>query len=162
MDLNIETFEEMQSLAGIGHGRAQVIFDGRAYLSRSLTLLDLLEMGIPAYVVKALVDDLEIKVIPCHEENDEGIDVQQMVSAALVSLQRISSDVNGLSTAIDNVNMRQVHFESVLKAGGRIARPTVQCGEFNTNQCLQSKCLMRGSRQTYLAIVRDGSRSSSF
>ena len=46
MDLNTATFEEMQSLAGIGHGRAQAIFDGRANLSRPLTLLDLLEMGI--------------------------------------------------------------------------------------------------------------------
>ena len=44
-----------------------------------------------------------------------------MVIAALASLQRISSVVNGLSVAIDNVNMRQTHFESVLKAGGRIA-----------------------------------------
>ena len=46
-----------------------------------------------------------------------------MVSAVLASLQRISSDVNGLSGAIDDVNMRQAHFESVLKAGGRIAGP---------------------------------------
>ena len=109
----------MQSLAGIGHGRAQTIFDGRANLSRPLTLLDLLEMGIP-------VDDLEIKAIPRHEEKDQGIDVQQMVNAALASLQRISSDVNGLSVAIDNINMRQANFESVLKAGGRIAGPKVQ------------------------------------
>ena len=62
MDLNTAPFEEMQSLAGIGHGRAQAIFDGRANLSRPLTLLDLLD------VVKALVDDLEIKAIPRHEE----------------------------------------------------------------------------------------------
>ena len=34
-------------------------------------------------VVKALVDDLEIKAIPCHNEKDEGIDVQQMVIAAV-------------------------------------------------------------------------------
>ena len=125
MDLNTATFEEMQSLAGIGHGRAQAIFDGRASLNRPLTLLDLLEMGIPADVVKALVDDLEIKAIPRHEEKDEGIDVQQMVVAALASLQRISSDVNGLSVAIDNVNMRQAHFESILNAGGRISGPKV-------------------------------------
>ena len=70
MDLNTATFEEMQSLAGSGHGRAHAIFDGRA--------------------------------------------------------------VNGLSVAIDNVNMRQAHFESVLKAGGRIAGPKVECGELNT------------------------------
>ena len=102
MDLNTATCEEMQSLAGIGHGRAQAIFDGRANLSRPLTLLDLLEMGIPADLVKALVDDLEIMAIPRHEDKDEGIDIQQMVIAALASLQRISSDVNGLSVAIDN------------------------------------------------------------
>ena len=89
-------------------------------------------MGIPADVVKAMVDDIEIKAIPHHKEKDEGIDVQQMVIAALASLQRISSDVNGLSVAIDNVNMRQSHFESVLKAGGRIAGPKVECGELNT------------------------------
>ena len=65
-------------------------------------------------MVKALIDDLEIKAIPRHEEKDEGIDVHQMVIAALASLQRISSDVNGLTVAIDNVNMRQAHFKSVL------------------------------------------------
>ena len=72
MDLNTATFEEMQSLAGIGHGRAQTIFDGRANLSRPLTLLDLLEKGIPADMVKALV---EIMAIPRHEDKDEGIDI---------------------------------------------------------------------------------------
>ena len=132
MDLNTETFEEMQSLAGIDHGRAQAIFNGRANLSRPLNLLDLLEMGIPADVVEALVDDLEITAIPRHEEKDDGIDVQQVVIAALTSLRRISSDVNGLSVAIDNVNIRQTYFESVLKAGGRIAGPQVECGELNT------------------------------
>ena len=55
-----------------------------------------------------------------------------MVIAALASLQRISSDVNGLSVAIDNVNMRQAQFESVLKAGGRIAGPRVEYGELDT------------------------------
>ena len=89
-------------------------------------------MGTPADVVKALVDDLEITTILRHEEKDEGIDVHQMVIAALASLQSISSDVNGLSVAIDNVNIRQAHFESVLKAGGRIAGPKVECGELNT------------------------------
>ena len=44
MDLNTATFEKMQGLARIGHGRAQAIFDGRANLSRPLTLPDLLEM----------------------------------------------------------------------------------------------------------------------
>ena len=62
MDLNTTTFEEMHSLARIGHGRAHAIFEGRANLSRPLTLLDLLEMGIPADVVKALADDLENKM----------------------------------------------------------------------------------------------------
>ena len=52
-----------------------------------------------------------------------------MVIAALASLQRISSDVNGLSVAMDNVNIRQVHLESVLKAGWRISGPKVECGE---------------------------------
>ena len=56
-----------------------------------------------------------------------------MVIAALASLQRMSSDVNGVSVAIDNVNIRQAHFESVLKPGGRIAGPKVECGELNTN-----------------------------
>ena len=67
MDLNTATFEEMQCLAGIGPGRAHAIFYGRANLSRPLTLLDFLEMGIPADVVKALVDDFETKAIPHHE-----------------------------------------------------------------------------------------------
>ena len=70
MDLNTATFEEMQSLAGIGHGRAHAVFDVRANISRPLTLLDLLEMEISANVVRALVDDLEIKAIPHHEEKD--------------------------------------------------------------------------------------------
>ena len=30
MNLNTATFEELLSLAGLGHGRAQAIFDGRA------------------------------------------------------------------------------------------------------------------------------------
>ena len=164
MDLNTATFQEMQSRAGIGHGRAQAIFDGRAILSRPLTLLDLLEMGIPADVVKALVDDLEIMAIPRHEDKDEGIDIQQMVIAALASLQRISSDVNGLSAAIDNVNMRPAHFESVLKAGGRIAGPKVECGELNTKPMAMTsnKMSMRGARQTYLAMVRDVCREATW
>ena len=106
MDLNTATFEEMQCLARIGNGRAQTIFEGRVNLSRPLTLLDYLEMGIPPDVVKALVDDLEIKAIPRHEDQDGG--VQQIVVAAMASLQRIASDVNGLYVAIDNVNRRLV------------------------------------------------------
>ena len=43
-----------------------------------------------------------------------------MVVAALASLQRISSDVNGLSVAVYDVNRKQSHLESVLRAGGRI------------------------------------------
>ena len=86
MDLNATTFEEMQSLAGIGHGTAQTIFEGRDNLSRPLTLLDLLEIGIPADVVKILVVDLEIKAILRQEEQNGGIEVQQMVAVALESL----------------------------------------------------------------------------
>ena len=79
----------------------------------------------------------------------QGIDVQQMVIAALASLQRISSDVNGLSVAIDNVNMRQAHFESILKAGGRIAEPKVECGELNTKQmAMASNKMSDGGSQT--------------
>ena len=148
------------SLAGIGHGRAQAIFDERANLSRPLTLLDLLEMGIPADVVKALVDDLEIMAIPRHEDKDEGIDIQQMVIAA--SLQRISSDVNGLSVAIDNVNMRQAHFESVLKAGGRIAGPKVECGELNTKpMAMASNKMSDAGSQTDILGDGEGRLSGS-
>ena len=41
-------------------------------------------------MVKALVDDLENKAIPRHEEKDEGIAVQQMVIAVLASLQSMA------------------------------------------------------------------------
>ena len=147
IDLNTATVEEMSSSAGIGHGRAQTIFEWRVNLSRPLNLLHLLEIGIPADVGKALVD----------EEQDGGIEVQSIVSAALASLQRIASDVNGLSVAIDDVNRRQPHFESVRRAGGRIAGPKVKCGESNTKLMVMAtkKCRTRGARQTYLAIVRD-------
>ena len=64
MDLNTATFEEMQSPDDFRW----------ASQSQQTTLLDLLEMGIPADVAKALVDDIEIKAIPRHEEKDEGID----------------------------------------------------------------------------------------
>ena len=162
MDLNTSTFEEMQSLAGIGHGRAQAIFDGRANLSRPLTLLDLLEMGIPADVVKSLVDDLEIMAIPRHEDKDEGIDIQTIVIAALASLQRISSDVNGLSVAIDNVNMRQAHFESVLKADGRIVGPKVECGELNTKpMAMASNKMSDAGSQTDILGDSEGRLSGS-
>ena len=162
MDLNTTTFEEMQSLAGIGRGKAQAILDGRANLSRPLTLLDLLEMGMPADVVKALVDDLEIMAIPRHEDKDGGIDIQQMVIAALAFLQRISSDVNGLSVAIDNMNMRQEHFESVLKAGGRIAGPKVECGELNTKpMAMASNKMSDAGSQTDILGDSEGRLSGS-
>ena len=56
----------------------------------------------------------------------------KLVVAALASLHRMSSDVNGLSVAIDKVNRMQAHFEFVLKAGGRIAGPKVERSELNT------------------------------
>ena len=62
-------------------------------------------------MVKTLADNLKIKDIPRHEEQDGRIEVQQMVVSALASLQRIASDVNGLSVAIGDVNRRQSHFE---------------------------------------------------
>ena len=68
---------------------------------QALTLLAFMENGISADVVKALVDDLEIKAIPRHEKQDSGIEVQHMVVAALASLQRIASYVNGISVGID-------------------------------------------------------------
>ena len=55
-----------------------------------------------------------------------------MVVASMASMQRFSSDISGMSVAIDNVNMRQSHFESVLRSGGRIAWPKVECGELDT------------------------------
>ena len=55
-----------------------------------------------------------------------------MVFAALASVQRFASHINGLSVAIDDVNRRQVYFVSALKAGGRIAVPKVERGELNT------------------------------
>ena len=54
-----------------------------------------------------------------------------MVVAALTSLQRIASDANGLSVAIDDGNRRHAHIESVLKAGVRIAGTNVECSELN-------------------------------
>ena len=146
------------SLVGIGHA----IFEGRVNLSRPLTLLDLLEMGIPADVVKALVDNLEIKAISRQEGQDVGIEVQQMVVAALASLQRIVSDVNGLSMAIDDVNRRHAHLESVLKAGGRIVGPTVECGQLNTKPMVMAsnKTLDAGSQNDILGHS-DGCLSGS-
>ena len=99
-------------------------------------------MGIPAVVVKALVDDLEIKAIPRHEEQDGGIELQQIVVAALASVQRIASGVNGLSVTIYDLIRRQAHFESVLRAGGRIAGPKVECGESNTKLMAKATNIM--------------------
>ena len=88
-------------------------------------------------------------------KQQQGIDIQQMVIAALASLQRISSDVNGLSVAIDNVNMRQAHFESVLNAGGRVAGPKVECGELNTKpMAMASNKMSAAGSQT--DILGDG------
>ena len=100
--------------------------------------------------------------MPRHEDKDEGIDVQQMVIAALASLQRISSDVNGLSVAIDTVNMRQAHFEPVLKAGGRIAGPKVECGEWNTKpMALASNKMSDSGSQTDILGDSEGCLSGS-
>ena len=110
-------------------------------------------------MVKALVDDLEIKAIPHHKEKDEGIDVQQMVIAVMASLQRISSDVNGLSVAID---MRRAHFESILKAGGRIAGPKVEYGELNTKpMAMASNKMSDAGSQTDILCDSEGCLSGS-
>ena len=42
-----------------------------------------------------------------HEEQDGEVEVQQMVVAALASMQRIASDVYGMYAEIDDVNMSQ-------------------------------------------------------
>ena len=73
-----------------------------------------------------------------------------MAVAALASLQRIFSDVNVMSVAIDNVNMRQTHFESVLKVGGRIAGPKVEWGELNTKSMASNKMSDAGSQTDIL------------
>ena len=51
-----------------------------------------------------------------------------MVAAAFASLQRIASDVNGLSVAIDDVNRRQSHFESTCGPGTTPDVWTGTCG----------------------------------
>ena len=77
-------------------------------------------------------------------------------------LQRISSDINGLSVAINNVNMRQVHFESVLKAGGRFAGPKVECGELNTKPTdMASNKMSHAGSQTDILSNSEGCRSGS-
>ena len=85
-----------------------------------------------------------------------------MATAALASLQRISSDVNGLSEAIDNVNMRQAHFESVLSAGGRMAGPKVECGKLNTKlMAMDSNKMWDTGSQTYILGNSEGRLSGS-
>ena len=83
-----------------------------------------------------------------------------MVNAALASLQRVSSNVNGLSVAIDNVNMMNALFESVLKAGGRIVGPKVECGELNTKPMASNKMSDAGS-QTDILGDSEGCMSGS-
>ena len=85
-------------------------------------------------VVKAFGDDLEIKAIPHYEEQDGGVEVQQMVVAVLASLQSIASDVNGMSPAIGDVNRRKSNFKSVLRAGGKIVAPNVRWQEGSTSR----------------------------
>ena len=64
--------------------------------------------------------------------------------------------------AIDNVNMRQAHFESVLKAGGRIARRKVECGELNTKPIAMASNKMSDAwSQTYILGDSEGRLSGS-
>ena len=106
-------------------------------------------MGIPADVVKALVEDLEIKAIPRHEDQDGG--VQQMVVATMAALQRIASDVNSMSVTTDDVNRRQSYFEYVLKASGRTAGPEVECGELNKMSDAGSQTYILGDSEGCLS-----------
>ena len=76
-----------------------------------------------------------------------------MVIAALASLQRISSDVNDLCVAIDNVNMRQAHFES---------GPKVECGELNTKpMAMASNKMSDAGSQTDILGDSEGCLSGS-
>ena len=64
--------------------------------------------------------------------------------------------------AIDNVNMRQAHFESVLKAGGRIAGPKVECGELNTKpMAMASNKMSDAGGQTDILGDSEGCLSGS-
>ena len=75
---------------------------------------------------------------------------------------RISSDVNGLSVVIDNVNMRQTHFESTLNAGGRVAGPKVECGELNTKpMAMASNKMSDVGSQTNIIGDSEGRRSGN-
>ena len=57
--------------------------------------------------------------------------------------------------AIDKVNRRQAHLESVLKAGGRIAGPKVECGELNTKPMAMALNKMP-SWYSYLSMHYEG------
>ena len=87
---------------------------------------------------------------------------EKVFVTAQASLPRISSDVNGMSVAIDNVNMRQAHFESVLKAGGRIAGPKVECGKLNTKpMAMVSNKMSDAGSQTDILGDSEGCLSGS-
>ena len=74
----------------------------------------------------------------------------------------MSSDVNGLSVVIDNVNIIQTHFESVLKASGRIAGPNVECGKLNTKPMVMvSNKMSDAGSQTYIFGDNEGCLSGS-
>jgi len=135
MDLNVATLEQLQDLAGIGEVRAQAIVEGRGHLSRPLTLLDLtMDFGIPGDVIKTLIDDSEIKGLPRHEGECvkaearahaeegasmvEGSQTQDVAMMALASLQKFATEVQVLSTAMEQVSERQIYFESILRSAG--------------------------------------------
>ena len=64
--------------------------------------------------------------------------------------------------AIDNVNMRQAHFESVLKADRRIAVPKVGCGELNTKpMAMASNKMSDAGSQTDIIGDSEGCLSGS-
>ena len=85
-----------------------------------------------------------------------------MVVAALASLPRIASDVNGLSVAIDDVNRRQSHFELALRVAGRIAGPKVECGESYTKlMAMAEKKMSDAGSQTEIIGNSDGCLSGN-
>ena len=68
-----------------------------------------------------------------------------------------------MSVAIDNVNMRQAHFESVLKAGGRIAGQKVECGELNTKpMAMASNNMSDAGSQTGILGDSEGCLSGAY
>ena len=63
---------------------------------------------------------------------------------------------------IDNVKMRQAQFGSVLKAGGRIAGPKVECGELNTKpMAMASNKMSDAGSQTDIVGDSEGCLSGS-